>query len=593
MSPKILRSIGLAGILFLAMMIFMTPTKTEAADNDWLAKYFNNPNLSGGPVLSRHEPEINHRWGTNNKGLEGVREDGFSARWTRRVNFPTTGTYRFSATMDDGMRAWVDDVLVIDAWTTGSERTVTGDRYLSAGDHNVKVEFFDAVLYATAKFSWQLVSTTPTTINNWRGEYYNNTSLSGSPAVIRDDAAINFDWNNGSPLPGTVSNDNFSVRWTRNLNMPAGRYQFTVATDDGVRLWVNNALIIDSWKSQSLTTLSAQIDLPNASVPVRMEYFDATGGAHAHLSWTPVGVNIYNWRGEYYNNINLAGGPAVIRDDANVDFNWGDGSPVAGIGKDNFSVRWTRTMVLPPGRHKFTVRTDDGVRLWVNNQLIIDRWYPQTLTSVDGEIELYGGPVSIKMEYFDRTGFAEAHLSWVQTNIPPTGGPGGGSGQGGVGTATVKSTLLNVRQGPSISNPIITTLSQGTVVQLGGYRNDTTTWVMVILSNGQQGWSYAPFLQTSYNLSSLPVWTPPNTGGVPSGPTATVYGAYHLNVRQGPGTSFAPIMSIPRGTVVQLIGRNSTGGWLKIQMPSGTQGWSSASYLQTTYNVTDLLVLAN
>jgi uncharacterized protein YraI len=596
MSPKLFRFIGLAGILLLAML-FMAPTETEAADSTWFAQYFNNTSLSGGPVLSRQEQELNHSWGTKNDTLPGVNKDNFSARWTRRVHFPTTGTYRFSGTMDDGMRVWVDGALVIDAWTTGSERTITGDRYITAGEQDVKVEFFEAVLFATARVSWQLTSSTnppPTTITNWRGEYYNNKDLSGSPALIRDDAAINFNWNQGTPAPGIISTDNFSVRWTRNINFNAGRYSFTAATDDGVRLWVNNALIIDNWRTQPLTTKTAEIELPTGSVPVRMEYFDATGGANAVLSWSQVGVNTPNWRGEYFNNNSLVGGPAVIRDDANINFNWGDGSPAAGISNDNFSVRWTRSLVLNPGRHRFTTRTDDGVRLWVNNQLIIDSWHAMSPTTIDAEVELFGGPASIKMEYFDLTGGAQASLNITQITTPPTGGPG--SGQGGVGTATVRSTLLNVRQGPAISFPIITTITRGTVVQLGGYRNASTTWVMVILSNGQQGWSYAPFLQTTYNLTTLQVWSDPGSGngGTPNtGPTATVYGAYYLNVRSGPGTTYAPFMTLARGTVVTLIGRNSSGGWLKIQTAGGTQGWSSASYLQTNYNISDLLVLTN
>jgi uncharacterized protein YraI len=489
------------------------------------------------------------------------------------------------------MRVWVDDTLVIDSWNPGSERTVTGDRFLNAGDHNVKVEFFDAVLFATAKVSWQMVSSAPQTIDNWRGEYYNNKDLSGTPSLIRDDANINFDWNNGSPLGGTINSDNFSVRWTRNLNLNSGRYKFTVAVDDGARLWVNNALIIDKWKNQPLTTYTAEIDLPSGNIPVRLEYFDSTGGAHAHLSWSPVGVSISNWRGEYYNNPNLSGGPSVIRDDATIDFNWGEGNPMVGVDKDNFSVRWTRTLVLPAGRHRFSTRADDGVRLWVNNQLLIDRWYPQTIQTADSEVELYGGPVTIKLEYFERTGFAEAHLNWTQVTVPPTGGPNPGTG--GVGTATVRSTLLNVRQGPAVSFPIVTTLSRGAVVQIGGYRNATSTWVMLILPDGRQGWSYAPFLQTSFNISSLPVFTTPGSGETPSGAVATVYGAYHLNVRSGPGVTFSPIMTLPRGTVVELIGRNSSGGWLKIKTASGAQGWASASFLQTNYQVSDLLVLNN
>jgi uncharacterized protein YraI len=586
MFTKHIQNFRLAGLLILATFMIIASRPAQAADPTWEAHYWNNTTLSGAPVVTRQEAAINYSWGNNTPAAPGVNLDNFSARWTRSVNFPANATYRFSAFVDDGMRVWVDGVLVIDAWNNGPERTITGDRYLGAGDHEIVVEYFDAILTATAQFSWQAVSSP--TIVNWRGEYYNNKTLTGSPVLVRDDAAINFDWNTGSPLPGTVASDNFSVRWTRNLNLTAGRYRFTVAADDGVRLWVNNALIIDQWRDQSLTTYSAEIDLPTGSIPVKMEYYDATGGAHAHLSWTPVGVNIVNWRGEYYNNKTLTGGPSVIRDDAQIDFNWGEGAPVAGIGNDNFSVRWTRTVNFTPGRYRFTTRVDDGVRLWVNNQLVVDRWYPQVLESVNAELEL-NGPVSIKMEYFEQNGFAEAHLSWVLVNSTPTGGSGGG----GVGTATVASSLLNVRQGPGIGYSIITTISRGTVVQLAGYRNSTTTWVMIILADGRQGWSYAPFLQTSVNISALPVWTAPGSGGTPSGPTATVYGAYHLNVRSGPGTSFAPIMTIPRNTVVQLVGRNNAGTWLKIQMPSGTQGWSSASYLQTNYNIMDLQVLSS
>jgi uncharacterized protein YraI len=542
--------------------------------------------------LVRDDGNIDFNWGIGAPEWNVVASDNFSARWTRSLNF-APGRYQFTLIADDGARLWVNGQLVVNKWLDSNSGTYFAELDLPGGPVSLQMEYFENVGSAVARLGWLKLSG-GVAVSNWRGEYFNNKDLSGTPVVVRDDAGINFDWNQGSPLPGIVSSDNFSVRWTRNLNMSAGRYRFTVATDDGVRLWVNNSLVIDNWKNQSLTTKSADLDLPNGSVPIRMEYFDSTGGAHAHLSWSQVNVNIVNWRGEYYNNSSLSGGPSVIRDDANINFNWGDGSPASGINNDNFSVRWTRSMVLNPGRYRFTTSTDDGVRLWVNNQLIIDRWYNQALSNGNGEVELYGGPVSIKMEYFDSTGGAQANLSWTQLTVPPTGGPTNNPGQGGVGTATVRSTLLNVRQGPAVSNPIITTISRGTVVTLAGYRNAAGTWVQLTLANGQQGWSYAPFLQTTYNISSLAVWNEPGTGGNPnSGAAATVYGAYYLNVRSGPGTSYAPFMTIARGSVVTLIGRNSAGTWLKIQTASGTQGWSSASYLQTNYNITDLVILTN
>jgi uncharacterized protein YraI len=88
-------------------------------------------------------------------------------------------------------------------------------------------------------------------------------------------------------------------------------------------------------------------------------------------------------------------------------------------------------------------------------------------------------------------------------------------------------------------------------------------------------------------LSTTP---PPAT----SGPTATVSNAiYALNVRSGPGVSFNAITAIQRGTQVTLIGRNTFSTWLKIRLPNGTEGWSSATYLNTSYSISSLPVANN
>ena len=62
------------------------------------------------------------------------------------------------------------------------------------------------------------------------------------------DAEIDFAWGTESPVPQYLIRDAFSVRWTGTLDLPAGEYEFTTSTDDGVRLWVNEQLIIDKWR---------------------------------------------------------------------------------------------------------------------------------------------------------------------------------------------------------------------------------------------------------------------------------------------------------------------------------------------------------
>jgi mannan endo-1,4-beta-mannosidase len=78
----------------------------------------------------------------------------------------------------------------------------------------------------------------------WQATYWNNQTLSGSPALVRSETDINYDWGRASPAP-SVNADRFSVRWTRYIDLTPETYRFTAAGDDGIRVWVDNVLIIN------------------------------------------------------------------------------------------------------------------------------------------------------------------------------------------------------------------------------------------------------------------------------------------------------------------------------------------------------------
>ena len=124
-------------------------------------------------------------------------------------------------------------------------------------------------------------------------------------------------------------------------------------------------------------------------------------------------------RGVYYSNMDFTG-TSMTRTDAAVNFNWGTGGPSSTIGTDTFSVRWTgRVQAEKTERYTFYTRTDDGVRLWVNGQLLIDRWVPQSATEWSGSIDLRVGQMyTIRMEYFERFGNALAELRWSSPTTP-------------------------------------------------------------------------------------------------------------------------------------------------------------------------------
>jgi hypothetical protein len=118
--------------------------------------------------------------------------------------------------------------------------------------------------------------------------------------------------------------------------------------------------------------------------------------------------------GEYFTNPTLNPPAAHARLDEAVDFQWGAGSPAPGLGPDLFSIRWQGQLQAPAtGTFTFTTRSEDGVRLWVNGQLLIDNWTDHPPTEDSGTIDLVADlRYDIALEYYKRQGDATIELYW-------------------------------------------------------------------------------------------------------------------------------------------------------------------------------------
>ncbi|HEY53592.1 MAG TPA: SH3 domain-containing protein, partial [Caldilineae bacterium] len=222
----------------------------------------------------------------------------------------------------------------------------------------------------------------PVHIQGWKGEYFPNQDLQGSPLVVRDDPDINFHWGGASPAPG-LAGTNFSVRWTRTLYFEGGDYTFYATADDGVRVKLDGWGVIDQWRVSSAQTYSGTFKNVGAgNHTITVEYFQAGGDALAHVWWERRGEGGADrrpsgnvWHAEYFNDIHLQGSPLVIREETNLDHNWSLGSPDPLVPGDNFSARWTRQAYLEGGIHKFYAYVSDGVRVYVDGRAIIDEWH--------------------------------------------------------------------------------------------------------------------------------------------------------------------------------------------------------------------------
>jgi hypothetical protein len=122
--------------------------------------------------------------------------------------------------------------------------------------------------------------------NGLFADYFNNTTLSGSPTVSRIDPTIDFTWQNGGP-GGGIANDGFSVRWYGQVQaLETETYTFETQTNDGVRLWVDGTLLIDHWVDQA-AIWTADIPLNRGEkYNIEMRFYENSGEAQAVLRWS-------------------------------------------------------------------------------------------------------------------------------------------------------------------------------------------------------------------------------------------------------------------------------------------------------------------
>jgi hypothetical protein len=138
--------------------------RTASSCAVFLAQYFNNRALEGDPRFSRCEGSVNKNWGYGGPSYD-VPNDNFSARWEGNFYF-ADDDYTFTAYVDDGVRIWVDDGLILDKWFDQSPTQYTFNHRMSAGTHKVKIEYFENGGQAIAQVRWQrYVATQPIVVD--------------------------------------------------------------------------------------------------------------------------------------------------------------------------------------------------------------------------------------------------------------------------------------------------------------------------------------------------------------------------------------------------------------------------------------------
>lgn len=280
---------------------------------------------------------------------------------------------------------------------------------------------------------------------NWQGSF--DPGFQGTPVITRNEPLVNFTANvNNFDVGSPTGYPYWSARWTGTL-VPrrTGWHMFQqgLGNNSWNEIWVNGIQVNQStinsegWPADSGKYPGRTIWLQaGTAYPIKLEYRTWPVSQHGvSLQWaepetatntpkyTVIPTSQLNpttpgtgtgLKAEYYNGTAF-NTQMVIRTDPTINFNWSNGAPAdSSLGNDNYSIRWTgKVQPAHSETYTFTTTTDDGVRLWVNNQQLIDKWIYQGATGWTGSLALTAGQqYDIKMEYFEGGGNASAKLEW-------------------------------------------------------------------------------------------------------------------------------------------------------------------------------------
>jgi hypothetical protein len=319
------------------------------------------------------------------------------------------------------------------------------------------------------------------------------------------------------------------------------------------------------------------------------------------LPSTPVSAQAQfgtNWIGQFFNSSDLSGTVVATASYPNgLNQQWGitgpkDGSGVIvpGVNIDNFSARFSSTQTLTAGTYTFIATYDDGLRLSINGQIVIDDFLPGALRSKQATVAITGGVYSFVVDYLETTSEATIQVSWLTSNTTttPTGPtatvvpPATGSVEGVNG--------LSLRTGPYLGGSLVGVIRPGTTYDVLAKNNNEGifTWYLIKVSDTKQGWVSGRYFTVTGNVGVVPeirtvfdeVDGAPELGVV--GVTRSV-----MNMRVRPSKRTGLITQLAWGAEVSIIGRTRQGGrdfWYQIRV-NGTSGWILAAFVRVRGNL--------
>ena len=325
-----------------------------------LGDYYANVDLAGSPI-SRIDAGVFFDFGPEESRPVGIPNSDFSVRWTGVIEPPLAGEYELGLRHDDGVRLFVDGVTVIDRWgPSGGDLDTTLLEFGAGETHHIRIDYYQGAGGALVEFVWRVPG---------------GSELVPVPASVLS-PSVDTDGDGVNDVCGYAD---------CNANLVPDALEIANGGDcDG---------------NGELDVCQAADDCNSNGIPDACDAL-VDEGLFAEYYASEGGVGRFSRR-------------SVARIDPVVDFDWGETGPY-GLPKDSFSVAWSGSVVATDagGLYEFVIQVDDGLRFWIDDELLIDVWEANFDTQF-ASVEFEANTVhTIRIEMFDLGGSAGCRLSW-------------------------------------------------------------------------------------------------------------------------------------------------------------------------------------
>ncbi len=491
----------------------LTAQETGGKGNGLLGVYYNTTNLTG-PAILRLDETINFEWEAKSSPLPGIKPEYYSIRWMGQVEAPQTDTYTFYLGSDDGGRLWVAGKGPIQQWQRREYTEMNVTVPLEAGKkYDLKMEYFAGTGNARARLWWSrpdlpkmIVPRERLYAGSLRPEYkadiqsgqgllatyYSHPDLTGS-SFSRVDPAVDFEWSGSVPAPAAGLREQW-LKLTAKIKAGTNALaQFRQANDlSPGKESEAKAKAYRNRLDRQVDELTRKLDqAKNRRTRAEEELArakqrgrNATAG-EAALERTKqqeaADTEALTTARRTLEEIKAvpAKHEAMMRelaaDQAALDtvdkrlteaLSAGGKQAAPGISPAFFSARWLgQVMAEKTEPYSFYVVADEGARLWVNAELVIDRWEQAAAGELRATVPLRAGErCDLRLETRNTDDRGVARLLWSSPSVPksvipqrllypskPSPGSGGGADENLVLPPGVMLTSGVLIQRPAIN----------------------------------------------------------------------------------------------------------------------------------------------